>query len=237
MKRAPAGPAGPAADLRCWSAGRAGAGARGAPGLLAVAPDRCRNLRRAVEGPGSGRGQAARTECRVRIRHDYDRSAARVLCQQRLRPALARAARRRARWHVDPDRRAAGDPHRRAGASGETRRHDPNHPRDAGIARVRDRSIARALGGGADLSWARGRAHPARLRPSAVRARAAHPGARRKAHRAHRHGVHGGAQHHPGGGDARLGRICRGRRSRPPSRSASCSWPGRSRWRGAVTPA
>ena len=97
-----------------------------------------------------------------------------------------------------------GDVHRRSGAGRNAWRDRADRKAYADQDVLRRRGHARRRRGRCQLSSPWDRTYPVRLRSPAVRSGAGYPGWQLAARRTDRHRIHPRAQHHVGGGDARV---------------------------------
>ena len=182
------------------------------PGYLESLRGRARCVRRAVEGSGARRSQA-RALCasagRVHRRDEY-----RLVRRRGVRLALARELSRRPHRPAHRCRWIVGDAHRRAGTRRTPGRRRADHAAHAGVAVIRGRRRPDRGRSVQDVLRARRRAHPARHRSPAVRARPAAAGRQLEAADRDRHGVHRRAQHHAWPRRRSASCTCRRRRSR-----------------------
>ena len=188
-------------------------------GLTETAPN---VVRRAVEGVDLGRPRGrARAASAGRLLADAKPCGPTSSTTCGCSTAHARVPERPRRPSVHGERPGA-DADRRAAARRLSGRHSSNQRLTPDAPTVVDPRAAERVRSRAHVSRARRRAHPARHRSFAVRARAAAARERRRPPRRDGHGVHGRAQHHARRGDARFRARAFGARRSRSSRSASC---------------
>src|SRR5262245_43374589 len=182
-----------------------GVGGRLSTGVPRASAARCRQLRRPVEGAGSGRLDAPRHPRPIPHRHEERHGAPRRLRPGRVRRALDRSPFRRPGRCRSDDRRASQQRHGRNRPRGVAGRHDPGRPPAARAPAVRDRGAAGRRRSGSDLYRPWHPPHPHRHRPPPLHPGDAIPGPRLATDPRDDVGVHGHPQPDPVRGRARVG--------------------------------